>query len=240
MSRQILFFDIDGTMLSTGGAGQKAMELALAEEFRVEMPFDGILTAGRTDCGIADEIFERYGIEDSPRQRERFMMSYLERLPGCLKEIPGALLPGVRELLDRLVLHEHCVLSLLTGNYAEGAWIKLRHFRIDQYFQFGGFGDQHSHRDDVARLALRNAEAHLQQPIEGHRTCVIGDTPADIQCARAIQARAVAVATGTYTQDQLDSHTPDHLFADLSQTAEIVDILVGATDDKDFGSGNRN
>ena len=89
-------------MLSTGGAGQRAMELALVEEFRIRFPFEDVLTAGRTDCGIADEIFSKYQLEDSPKERHRFMNSYLERLPECLKTLPGALLPGVTELLDQL------------------------------------------------------------------------------------------------------------------------------------------
>jgi phosphoglycolate phosphatase len=181
LSQHILFFDIDGTMLSTGGAGQRAMELALVEEFRIRFPFEDVLTAGRTDCGIADEIFSKYQLEDSPKERHRFMNSYLERLPECLKTLPGALLPGVTELLDQLHKLENVHSSLLTGNYVEGAWIKLRHFGIDHYFQSGGYGDDHPHRDDVAKLALQNVREHLNRHVDGHDACVIGDTPADIR-----------------------------------------------------------
>lgn len=234
MTLQVLFFDIDGTMLSTGGAGQRAMELALTEEFCIDFPFEGVLTAGRTDCGIADEIFQRYQLPDSPQQRDRFMRSYLERLPHCLNELPGSLLPGIRELLDQLVTQEQCVLSLLTGNYAEGAWIKLRHFQLDHFFEFGGFGDHHPHRDDVARVALASAASHLKRPVDGSQTCVIGDTPADIQCARAINARAVAVATGMYAAEQLRPHAPDHLFEDLSRTSEIVRVLAAPAEHPSF------
>ena len=88
MFQHILFFDIDGTMLSTGGAGQRAMELALVEEFQIQFPFEDVLTAGRTDCGIADEIFAKYQLKDSPDERVRFMNSYLTRLPGCLQTLP--------------------------------------------------------------------------------------------------------------------------------------------------------
>lgn len=225
-SQRVLFFDIDGTMLSTGGAGQKAMERALVEEFGVDFPFDGILTAGRTDCGIADEIFERFQLTDTPAERRRFELSYLERLPDCLGELPGSLLPGVRELLELLRDHEHAIICLLTGNYVEGAWIKLRHFQIDHFFQSGGFGDDHPHRDDVARLALSNAAEYLQRPLNGTESCVIGDTPADIQCARAINARAVAVATGMYDLQQLKGHRPDYVFGDLSCTDRVLDVLM--------------
>ena len=226
MSQHILFFDIDGTMLSTGGAGQRAMELALVEEFRIRFPFEDVLTAGRTDCGIADEIFSKYQLEDSPKERHRFMNSYLERLPECLKTLPGALLPGVTELLDQLHKLENVHLSLLTGNYVEGAWIKLRHFRIDHYFQSGGYGDDHPHRDDVAKLALQNVCEHLNRQVDGHDACVIGDTPADIRCARAINARAAAVATGVYSRNQLSPYSPDHLFDDLSHTDAVMNRLL--------------
>jgi phosphoglycolate phosphatase len=226
LSQHILFFDIDGTMLSTGGAGQRAMELALVEEFRIRFPFEDVLTAGRTDCGIADEIFSKYQLEDSPKERHRFMNSYLERLPECLKTLPGALLPGVTELLDQLHKLENVHLSLLTGNYVEGAWIKLRHFGIDHYFQSGGYGDDHPHRDDVARLALQNVCEHLNRHVDGHDACVIGDTPADIRCARAINARAAAVATGVYSRNQLSPHSPGHLFDDLSHTDAVMNRLL--------------
>lgn len=226
VSQHILFFDIDGTMLSTGGAGQKAMELALTEEFRIRFPFEDVLTAGRTDCGIADEIFAKYQLTDSPAERRRFMNSYLERLPECLKTLPGALLPGVRELLEHFYQRADVHLSLLTGNYAEGAWIKLRHFQIDHFFLTGGYGDDHPHRDDVARLALNNVGCHLQRDVPGQDACVIGDTPADIRCARAINARAVAVATGVYSRDQLSPHEPDHLFDDLSATEDVAVRLL--------------
>ena len=229
MTEHILFFDIDGTLLRTGGAGQKAMELALLEEFRIDFPFEEVLTAGRTDCGIADEIFAKYNLKDSPQERQRFMQSYLERLPGCLQSLQGAVLPGVRTLLDHMAERPDVHLSLLTGNYAEGAWIKLRHFQIDHFFTSGGYGDDHAHRDDVARQALANVQQHLSRSIAGHDTCVIGDTPADIRCARAIGARAVAVATGGYSSAELNPHEPDHLFEDLSRTTHVAEKLLQRT-----------
>lgn len=223
---RVLFFDIDGTMLSTGGAGQRAMELALIEEFRINFPFEGVLTAGRTDCGIADEIFARYSLTDTPAERDRFMRSYLDRLPHCLTDQPGALLPGVRSLLETLHSRDGVVLSLLTGNYAEGAWIKLRHFGIDHFFQTGGFGDEHPHRDDVARVAVRATSEHLGRPIDGRHSMVIGDTPADIRCARAINAGVLAVATGVYSIPELEPHAPDHLFEDLTPTHQVLEALL--------------
>lgn len=235
----VVFFDIDGTLLNTGGAGQRAMELALTEEFDIRFPFEGVLTAGRTDRGIADEIFERYGLTDTQVERDRFRNSYLRRLPGCLHQLQGALLPGIPDLLQALAGQENLVLSLLTGNYSEGAWIKLRHFGIDQFFREGGFGDEHPDRDDVARQAAQRIRLWLDLPHDPPRMMVIGDTPADVRCARAIGARAVAVATGHYSVDELSAHQPDILFTDFgdhgSALSQLVLHIVGAAVDTASG-----
>jgi phosphoglycolate phosphatase len=226
VNRCVIFFDIDGTLLSTGGAGQSAMERALVEDFRIPSPFEDVQTAGRTDRGIADEIFERYGLKDTDDERLRFRESYLDRLPESLAELQGALLPGVIPLLELLAGRKDVVLSLLTGNYAMGARIKLQHFRIDSFFESGGFGDAHASRDDVARLAAATIRDHLNLKHDPKRMIVIGDTPADVQCARAIDATAVAVATGRFSADELERHAPDHLFGDLSQPEQFVDQVL--------------
>ncbi len=226
MTQKVIFFDIDGTLLNTGGAGQRALEMALTDGFRVDFPFEGVLTAGRTDRGITDEIFQRYGLENSEQNRRRFREAYLSHLPAALSESPGRLLPFVRELLNQLVGESHITLSLLTGNYAEGAWIKLRHFQIDHFFQHGGFGDDHAERDDVARFALNTASDFVQRKLPGMDTLVIGDTPADIRCARAIEAKAIGVATGTFTAEELWPHDPDHVFEDFSDTTSTTQRIL--------------
>lgn len=230
MTPRIIFFDIDGTLLLTGGAGQNALERALTNEFRISFPFEGVLTAGRTDRGITDEIFERYDFDNTPEQRSRFRDAYLKQLPESLAESPGVLLPQVRELIEELATIDNVVLSLLTGNYEEAAWIKLRHYKLDGFFSFGGFGDHHAARDDVARKAMANAIDHLGHPIEGSNAMVIGDTPADITCAKAIGAKAVGVATGSFEAHQLEPHEPDLLFNDFSNTSSVVEKLVGSFD----------
>lgn len=226
MSDLVLFFDIDGTMLHTGGAGQKAMELALREEFRIPEPFDAVHTAGRTDRGIENEVFARCGIPLTESERQRFSRAYLERLPHCLRELPGGLLPGVRPLLEELSRNPRVHLSLLTGNYAEGAWMKLRHFEIADFFTGGAYGDHHPERDDVARDALSHVQTTLRKQVPGNAVWVIGDTPADIRCARAIGAKAAAVATGVYSHEQLHPHTPDELFHNLADTALVLSRLL--------------
>ncbi len=222
MQSRILLFDIDGTLLSTGGAGQIAMERALAAEFDVPMPMDNIPTAGRTDRGIENDVFQRYGIDFSDANRQRFMEGYLQRLPDCLHQLDGGLLPGVPQLLQSLSERSDVHLSLLTGNYQRGAWTKLQHFGIDRYFREGAFGDQHADRDDLARVALDLMSELMQRPVAGSEITVIGDTPADIRCARAIGASVVAVATGIYAAEQLREHQPDLLLADFSDTESTI------------------
>ncbi|MEZ6124672.1 MAG: HAD hydrolase-like protein [Planctomycetaceae bacterium] len=227
MSEKIVFFDIDGTLLRTGGAGQTAIGRALTDEFDITTPFTGVATAGRTDRGITDEILDRYQIENTEPNRTRFRNAYLKHLPQSLVDSPGCRLPMVAELLDSLALQGHLILSVLTGNYADSAWLKLKHFRLDHYFRFGGFGDHHAQRNDVARNALEAASRALQRPVSGAETLIVGDTPADIECSRAIGARCLAVATGTFTVDQLAVHRPDALFADFRNHAEVATSILG-------------
>ena len=229
MSQRIIFFDIDGTLLATGGAGQKAMERALIEEFRIKSPFAGVATAGRTDFAIVTEIFERFDIEHTDVQCERFRHAYLERLPHSLQAVSGMVLPGVNELLAELSRRDDIVLALLTGNYSDGAWIKLRHFELDHFFEFGGYGDAHADRKLVARSAIRAAESTLRRSVSGDQCCVVGDTPADIECARAIGASIVSVATGTYGMDHLAQYEPDALFREFDNVSEAVDVMAPAS-----------
>jgi phosphoglycolate phosphatase len=229
VTRCVIFFDIDGTLLDTGGAGQSAMERALIEDFNLQAPFSGVSTAGRTDRGIADEIFARYGLADTESERQRFRHRYLHHLPQSLKELEGALLPGVVPLLQQLKELDDVVLSLLTGNYAEGAWIKLQHFNIHEYFETGGFGDHHACRNEMARHAAEAIRGYLQLNEQSPRMIVIGDTPADVECARAINATAVAVATGSFSHQQLQQTAPDHLFLDLTQPDDFIRRVLAPT-----------
>lgn len=228
--RKIIFFDIDGTLLSTGGAGQAALERALHDSFEVDFPFQGVLTSGRTDRGIVDEIFETHGVENTPEHRITFRDAYLKRLPETLEGKPGRLLTGVTELLDALADDDRLELSVLTGNYEASAWIKLRHYGVADYFEYGGFGDNHSARDDVATNAVDAAERKLGYRPPPADTLVIGDTIPDITCSRHIGAHAAAVATGSFTVKELQAGSPDLLFEDLSDTQHVVQQMLTAFD----------
>lgn len=222
----ILLFDIDGTLLHSGGAGQNAIERTLADSFGMTKPVDGIPTAGRTDRGITRDLFQFYDIEVTDENWERFRDTYTGHLETSLRELDGDVLPGIRPLLDELQQRENVTLGLLTGNFRDGAWIKLRHFELDHHFEFGGFGDDHAERDDIAREVYRSLEKEHGSDIEPDRIWVIGDTPHDVQCGRAIGARVVAVGTGVFAMEELAASQPDHLFEDFSDYQRLLDMII--------------
>jgi phosphoglycolate phosphatase len=223
----VLLFDIDGTLLHAGGAGQAAMELALAEEFDRREKVHGIPTAGRTDRAISADLFAFHGLPLTDENIEKFKRAYFQRLPHALKNLGGAVLPGVPDLLSALSRDSHWLLGLLTGNFAEGAALKLRHFELNQHFGFGAYGDLHVERNDVATIAWSETQ-RLRPLAVPEQVWVIGDTPADIACGRTIGAKTLAVATGYYTLDQLKICEPDFLCADLADTEAILDVFRGA------------
>ncbi len=221
----ICLFDIDGTLVSSGGAGKAAMEEALRTEFGATAGADGVPFSGRTDRAILRDLFVRNGIEETAENSRRFLTSYLDHLPRTLASHPGKVLAGVGPLLARLHTRSDVWLGLLTGNVREGARLKLNHFELFHYFRAGGFGDTHFHRDDVAREAMTVLHTHLAGRVNQDRVWVIGDTPLDVQCARAIGARVVAVATGWHPVEELAASRPDLVLADLSDPAPLLDRL---------------
>lgn len=225
--KSVCLFDIDGTLLNSGGAGQHAMERALAEVFGVTGPYTDIPAAGRTDRAITTDLFAHHGLVPGEADWDRFLRAYLGYLPESLTAMNGAVLPGVAALLEQLSRREEVALGLLTGNLREGALLKLRHYALDHHFPFGGYGDDHHDRDDVARSAWAAAAAYLCAELNAERVWVIGDTPADVRCARAIGARAMAVATGLFRAADLESSRPDALYESFADVEGVVRRLVG-------------
>ena len=223
--KYVCLFDIDGTLLNTGGAGQRAMERALKTAFALTDLSHDIQAAGRTDRAITTDLFHHHGIADEPANWDRFQNAYLKQLPGTLAELDGSVLPGVFALLDTLVSRGDVALGLLTGNFRRGADMKLVHYKLDHHFEFGGFGDDCFDRDDVARVALTEACRHLDREYTPDHIWVIGDTPSDVKCARAIGAHAVAVATGIFSYEELEPTQPDYLFADFADPQPLLAAL---------------
>ena len=221
----ICLFDIDGTLIDTGGAGTAAIFSTVLEQFGVD-PLEGhVSVAGRSDRMIVRELFLLHGIEDSIANWNRFVTTYVQALRANLARRNGRVLPGVTELLERLRQRSDVALGLLTGNLEEGARLKLEYFGILHHFAFGGFGDHHLDRNDIARDALAAARTHLDGTASVENVWVLGDTPNDILCARVIGARAVSVATGTYSFDQLQAGKPDLLLDDLSDPGPVLALL---------------
>ena len=192
------------------------MEASLTHEFGVSGPVSGIHTAGRTDRAIAMDLFQFHGIDVNDEHWSRYQQTYFRLLPDSLKTRNGVVLPGVKSLLERLNSRDDIQLGLLTGNFATGAQLKLAHYGLSDHFPFGGFGDEHLDRDDVARDAFRKVRGRLPN-IEPDSIWVIGDTPSDIRCGRAIGAKVVAVATGVFGAHELEPHSPDVLLNDLRE-----------------------
>lgn len=218
---RVYLFDIDGTLLFSGGAGSAAVKHVLADEFGLGEIKDGVAMSGRTDRVILRDLFRLHAIDDTEANWQRFLAGYLEELPRCLAARGGTVLPGVAELLDHLAGLSEVAVGLLTGNVREGARVKLTHFGLYHHFAFGGFGDEHLDRDDVARAALAETRDRLGY-VPAEQVWVIGDTPFDVRCARAIGARVCAVATGTHDRDELAAADPDLLLDDLSQPESLL------------------
>jgi phosphoglycolate phosphatase len=224
----ICFLDIDGTLVLTGGAGQTAFAQTLAEEFGIPEIDTRVAFAGRSDRAIAMDLFRTHGVEPSEENWQRFCLGYLSRLEHTLKTHDGNVLPGVPQLLNTLADRGDVALGLLTGNIREGARRKLGHYGLWEHFAFGGFGDTHVDRCEIAAAALAAAKLHLNGNAEGQlsgQLIVIGDTPHDIECGRSIAARCVAVPTGHTSEAALRDSQPDLLVSTLEDVKPILGLL---------------
>ena len=215
---RLVLFDIDGTLILTGGAGVKAFDKVCETVFQAPAGARGVSFAGRTDRSIVREIFTRHHINPVEENFERFFEAYVFWLEALLGQCPGRVLPGVEGFLAGLRgLPEPPVIGLLTGNIRLGAALKLRHYGLWEHFTTGAFGDDHEERDQLARIALERGARLLNGNVAGEEVLVIGDTPLDIRCARAINAKVLAVATGSFRKHQLMEHAPHWAVEDLRE-----------------------
>ncbi len=214
---RLVLFDIDGTLILTGGAGMKAFAEAFAEEFDLPRATESMEFAGRTDRGLAYEVFRANNIATTETNYQRFTQAYTQRLAKYLPADNTQPLPGVLELLDAIeAIPNPPVLGLLTGNLPLGAKLKLTHYHLWNRFEFGAFGDTTENRNDIAHAAFENAREKFPN-LSPSEILIIGDTPADIQCAQSIEARVLAVATGSFTEAQLAEHHPTYLAPNLTR-----------------------
>ena len=204
----VLFWDIDGTLLTTRRAGIFALEKAAREVVGTAVDLAELKTAGQIDPSIAKTIFQQYGIVAQPEQIEQLLQRYVEYLPASLLQTQGAVLQGVKEILVALKTRPDVLSLILTGNTEAGAKAKLSHYGLDTYFTGGAFSDRATDRNAIARQALMLAQQTLGEAIHPEKLYVIGDTPDDIYCGKAIGARAIALASGSYSVTELEQHQP--------------------------------
>ncbi len=221
----VCLFDIDGTLIHTGGAGLLALRRAMLTVFDDDAGSTELVTTGRTDRAIVEDLFRQHGIEPTEETWHAYSAAYLQHLPVALAECRGRVIEGIPELLSLLSARGDVVLGLLTGNSNEGARHKLAHYELAEHFEFGGFGGEHTNRDDVARAVWSQIQERFCDAVAADRISIIGDTPLDIRCARAIGAQAVAVATGTHSVEELRGHSPDLLVEDFSDPDVLLRFL---------------
>ena len=213
---RLVLFDIDGTLVRTGGAGVKAFARVFATEFGATEGFERLKFAGRTDVSLVREFFGLHGIAATRENFERFFERYVFWLDNILRESQTAICAGVGQFIEGLRASERPpILGLLTGNIRLGAEIKLRHCGLWDEFVTGAFADDHEERDQIARIARERGSRVLGEDLRDEEVLVVGDTPLDIRCGRAIGARVLAVATGGASLAELRAGRPDWAVPDL-------------------------
>jgi len=222
---RILLFDIDNTLLNSGGAGGRAMNLAFRDLFGIGDGFEGVEFSGRTDSSIFHDglLLHRLPDGDFPALMTQFKATYLRHLARTLPQREGRLLPGVPALLRALSGSDGVRLGLATGNFRRGAMMKLEYYGIRHFFRSGGFGEDSEGRSEVVALAIRRLGSR-----PGGRTpvYVVGDTPIDVEAARVNGAVAVGVATGTSSIEKLSGAGADIVFPNLSDVASVLGVLL--------------
>jgi phosphoglycolate phosphatase-like HAD superfamily hydrolase len=229
---KLVLFDVDGTLILTGGAGMRAYYRAMNSVFGVRAHSGLIRPDGKTDPLIAKELLTCFGMADQwcETARDALFSSYLEYLE---EEMSGAkasgtlrVLPGALSLLEALSAQPEFALGLVTGNLERGAHIKLENAGLRKYFQFGGYGSDSDDRTELTRIGIRRgAQFVVPAPVEA--AFIVGDTPLDVAHGHAAGAFVIAVASAGYTLDELGAHEPDLLVPDLTSAGTILSFARG-------------
>lgn len=226
---KLLLFDIDGTLIHTGGAGLRAIERVFSVSYDIEGAVQGIKADGKTDPFILSEIFRNTLSRDYiDREAARIYRRYVHYLEEEMKsENPITVLNGVLQILEVISLRDDLKLAIATGNIEEGAWIKLRYSGLQSYFKCGAFGSDSEDRGDIIRIAIERAGRILNNGNGFHEVFVIGDTPFDMIHGKAAGAKVLGVATGSYSLKDLEIYDPDYLFEDFGDVETVLKVFVG-------------
>jgi phosphoglycolate phosphatase-like HAD superfamily hydrolase len=228
---RIILFDIDQTLIWSGGAGGVAMAQAFHQLFGIEDGFRKIEFSGRSDSAILRTAMDHHGLLDGPdadfpTEMARFQETYYALLEPALEAATGRrVMPGVSELLDALSGRDGVRQGLATGNFRRSAFMKLRHFGLDEHLREGGFGDDAEERPELVRVAIERMAGGA--PADPASIWVIGDTPLDIGAARANGVRSLGVATGPCSVEELSAGGADLALPDLSDTDSVLSALLG-------------
>jgi phosphoglycolate phosphatase len=227
MADSLILWDIDGTLVSMDRAGERALLLAIKELYQrdlgLELPID---LRGRTDTSIARDLLAYLGIPGNPEEEARLRQAYLSHMPRTMPAGNARILAGIKDALDAIRAHSEIHQALLTGNLKEGAKLKLSFMGLWDYFEFGAFADDSHLRDELGPFALARAKEKLGIDFPPERVWIIGDTPHDVACGKAIGAKTIAVATGAFTVEQLSALNPTHTFKDLSDTQALLNVIL--------------
>ena len=225
-TRKLLLWDIDGTILHTGKAGETALGHAMETLHGLAKGLQGLEIAGRTDKWIVEQLLAREGLAHGEKEIARFLDVYVERLAEELPQRQGGLHPGVLGILEEAHRRPDLVQGLLTGNIEKGARLKLSRYGVNHFFEFGAFADDSPVRNELGPHAKRRARDRHGEEFPPERIYIIGDTPHDVACARAIGAKAIAVATGSFSVEQLRACGADAVFSDLGHPEKFF-LLLG-------------
>ena len=225
--KTLLLFDIDGTLLLTGGAGKIAFEQAFEEIFEVPNAWKNLDPHGKTDPAIFDEVATReLGRLLTPGEFDLLMERYEEIFEELIQISPKfELMPGVPQLLEHLSQDKNIFLALGTGNFERAGRMKLKRGAVEHYFITGGFGNDARERDKILQAAVAFSEEHARKPFPKERTFVIGDTKYDIAAAKKAGLRSIAVLTNGRTRKDFEKDPPDHILEDLSDIPTFMACL---------------
>ncbi len=223
--KKLILFDIDGTLMDSGGAGKTAMELAVNDTFGFPDGLKEIDFAGSTDLWIISQTLRKAGMDHNENLLQSIIKSYLEHLPRALVKAKGSLKPGAERLVSMVSSSNDMLCGLLTGNIQRGAMLKLSHFNIDSHFKMGAFGDDNQDRNKLLPIAVNRAYETSTVKFD-YRDCIlIGDTPKDVIAAKIHGAKCLGVATGPYSTEQLLHAGAFAALEDFSDTDRVFSLL---------------